>query len=84
MIGNAVKHNTITKHKPLRVRISVCDGILEVSNPIVPKIDPEPSTGIGLQNLRNRWQLITGCEIEILNDGKTFTVRLPLQNPDRL
>lgn len=84
LIGNAVKHNTITKHKPLRVRISVCDGILEVSNPIVPKIDPEPSTGIGLQNLRNRWQLITGCEIEILNDGKTFTVRLPLQNPDRL
>ena len=79
LIGNAVKHNTITKSKPLRVTIRVANGWLEVSNPIVPKLDPEPSTGIGLQNLQNRWRLIVGVEIEIMNDGKTFTVRMPLQ-----
>lgn len=79
LIGNAVKHNTITKNKPLRVTIRVADGWLEVSNPIMPKLDPEPSTGIGLQNLQNRWRLIVGVELEIVNDGKTFTVRMPLQ-----
>ena len=79
LIGNAVKHNTITKHKPLHVTIRVADGWLEVSNPIAPKLEPEPSTGIGLQNLQNRWRLIVGVEIEIINDGKTFTVRMPLQ-----
>lgn len=54
---------------------------LVVSNPKVPKLEPEPSTGIGLENLRNRWHLITGRSIEIDDDGRTFTVRMPLQNP---
>ena len=52
-----------------------------VSNPKVPKLEPEPSTGIGLENLRNRWNLITGSDIEIVDDGTTFSVRMPLQNP---
>ena len=52
-----------------------------VSNPKVPKLEPEPSTGIGLENLRNRWHLITGRDIEIADDGTTFSVRMPLQNP---
>ena len=38
-----------------------------VSNPKVPKLEPEPSTGIGLENLRNRWNLITGSDIEIVD-----------------
>ena len=66
----------------MRVTIRTIDGWLEVSNPIVPKLEPEPSTGIGLQNLQKRWRLILGHEIVILNDGVTFTVRLPLQKPD--
>lgn len=81
LIGNAVKHNTITSHKPFHISIHTDGPVLVISNPIVPKLEPEPSTGIGLENLRNRWKLITGCDIEIINDGKTFTVRLPLQNP---
>lgn len=82
LIGNAVKHNTITKNRPLHVSIRTVEGWLEVANPIVPKLEPEPSTGIGLKNLENRWRLITGRQIEILNDGRTFTVRLPLLKPD--
>lgn len=82
LIGNAVKHNTITRSKPLHVTIRTTeDGWLEISNPIAPKLEAEPSTGIGLENLQNRWRLITGHEIEILNDGAIFTVRLPLQPP---
>lgn len=80
LIGNTVKHNTITKAKPLRVSIRTTeDGWLEVENPIQAKLEQEPSTGIGLENLRNRWRLITGHEIEILNDGERFLVRLPLK-----
>ncbi|MBR0331663.1 MAG: termination factor Rho, partial [Alistipes sp.] len=82
LIGNAVKHNTITKNKPLRVSIRTTeDGWLEISNPIAPKLEAEPSTGIGLENLRKRWRLITDCDIVVENDGKTFLVRLPLQKP---
>ncbi|WP_418991394.1 histidine kinase [Alistipes sp.] len=81
LIGNAVKHNTITRNNPLHVSIRTRDGWLEISNPKVPKLEAEPSTGIGLENLSNRWRLITGRDIEIVDDGHTFTVRMPLQKP---
>jgi sensor histidine kinase YesM len=80
LIENAVKHNTITRAKPLRITIRTVGDYIEVSNPINPKIEPEKSTGIGLENLSKRWMLLTGKSIEISNDGVTFSVRLPFVN----
>jgi hypothetical protein len=80
LIENAVKHNSITRARPLHISIRTQGGYLVVSNPINHKLDPEEGTGIGLDNLSNRWQLMTGRTIEILNDGVTFTVRLPFIN----
>ena len=81
LIGNAVKHNTITRSKPFHISIRTENGWLLVSNPKVPKLEPEPSTGIGLENLRNRWHLITGRDIEIIDTDKEFVVRMPLHTP---
>ena len=81
LIGNAVKHNTITRSKPFHISIRTETGWLVVSNPKVPKLEPEPSTGIGLENLRNRWHLITGRDIEIIDTDKEFVVRMPLHTP---
>ena len=81
LIGNAVKHNTITRSKPFHISIRTENGWLVVSNPKVPKLEPEPSTGIGLDNLRNRWHLITGRDIEIIDTDKEFVVRMPLHTP---
>lgn len=81
LIGNAVKHNTITRKQPLHVYIRTEGSTLVVSNRKAPKLEPEPSTGIGLKNLRSRWQLITGHDIEIKNSETEFTVRMPLQRP---
>lgn len=81
LVGNAVKHNTITKARPLRISIRTVGEWLEISNPKVPKLEPEPSTGIGLENLRNRVRLITGRDIRIIDSDGLFTVRVPLQKP---
>lgn len=81
LIGNAVKHNTITRSRPFHISIRTEGDRLVVSNPKIPKLESEPSTGIGLENLRNRWLLITGQTLEILDDGHTFTVRMPLLKP---
>lgn len=81
LLDNAVKHNTITRSQPFHVRVSVEQQMLVVSNRRVPKLEAEPSTGIGLENLNNRWRLITGCEIQIIATDEEFTVRMPLQNP---
>ncbi|MBO5878156.1 MAG: histidine kinase [Alistipes sp.] len=81
LIGNAVKHNTITRKTPLHISIHTEGSMLVVSNRKAPKIEAEPSTGIGLENLRNRWLLITGCSFEIIDSETEFTVLLPLQKP---
>ena len=81
LIGNAVKHNTITRKQPFHISIKTDGSTLVVSNKKAPKLEPEPSTGIGLQNLRSRWQLITGNDIEIIDTDTDFIVRLPLQQP---
>lgn len=77
LIENAVKHNTITRSKPLRISIRTDGDYLVVSNPVNPKLEPEKGTGIGLKNLSNRWLLLTGKNIGITDDGKVFSVRLP-------
>ena len=81
LIGNAVKHNSITTKRPLRVSIRVVDGVLEIENPKQPKLDVEPSTGIGLDNLRSRWEIVVRQHIEIVEDESRFLVRLPLTQP---
>ena len=57
------------------------DGVLEIENPKHPKLDVEPSTGIGLNNLNSRWEIITGRRIEIIEDDNRFMVRMPLEQP---
>ena len=79
LIGNAVKHNTITSKNPLHVIIRVRDGVLEVENKKSQKLDVEPSTGIGLYNLRSRWQIASGRDIEVIDEAERFLVRLPLE-----
>ena len=80
LIENAVKHNTITRSKPLTISIYTKDGAIVVSNPIIPKIEAEVSTGIGLKNLSSRWLMITEKDIEVIRTEKTFEVHLPLIN----
>lgn len=79
LVENAVKHNTITRSHPLYVVISAFRDYLTVSNPLQPKIDDsEKGTGIGLKNIASRYRLLTDEDISIVDDGKSFTVRLPL------
>ena len=81
LIGNAVKHNSITTKNPLHISLRVEDDVLVVENRKQPKLDVEPSTGIGLSNLNSRWQIIVGREIEIIDEAENFKVCLPLTKP---
>ena len=51
-------------------------------NPIQPKIMEEAGNGIGLANLTERYQLKWNRNVEIVNDGTTFEVVLPLIEPN--
>ena len=80
LIGNTVKHNTISNKQPFKVRIFTEGGYLVVANEKRPMLEPNPGTGVGLSNLNSRYQLLTEREIEIIDNEKEFIVRLPLEN----
>ena len=81
LIENAVKHNTITTAQPMNITISAGEGHIVVSNPIRPKIEPEKGTGIGLDNLANRYELICGSKIVVEQTEGNFVVKLPIRQP---
>ncbi len=81
LLDNAVKHNTIISSRPFHVSIQVVDGVLIVSNDKYPKLEAEPSTGVGLENLSRRWELIAHNPIEVVQTNDIFVVKLPLIRP---
>ncbi len=78
LLDNAVKHNTIVSSRPFHVSIRVEEGVMIVENHKYPKLEAEPSTGVGLENLSRRWQLIANKPIEVIQSDEMFTVKLQL------
>ena len=76
---NIMKHNVISESKRMKVKVYVEDDNrwLCVSNNKIPKQGVVPS-GKGLENLRQRYLLLTGKEIIIENNSECFTVKVPL------
>ena len=78
LVENAIKHNRATKKQPLKIHISSnADNQITVTNNINPK-STTYSTGIGLENIVERYKLLTNKHVLIKNDQKNFTVTLPL------
>lgn len=75
---NAVKHNVISKEYPLTIRIYNKGDFIVVENPLQPKKKAEGSTGIGLENIRKRYRLISAGEIRVEKTENHFRVWLPL------
>jgi hypothetical protein len=57
---------------------------LIISNKIRPKIGIEKGTGIGLANLAERYRIKWNENVEIFNDGKIFSVTLPLKQNEQI
>lgn len=77
LLENAIKHNVISEQYPLSIGIVFEDGYCEVSNGIKERLEKD-STGIGLNNLKSRYQFLTDKPVQILRNESTFTVKLPL------
>jgi two-component system, LytTR family, sensor kinase len=83
LIENAIKHNVASRARPLKLQIKAENHrFLSVSNNLQVKLGGEPSTRIGLKNISQRYDIITGKHIEIINTGKQFIVLIPLIIPE--
>jgi len=80
LLENAIKHNTISEHSPLKIKIYIENTKLVVKNNYQPKQGqtPQKRNGIGLDNIRSRYKLFTDekCLVEKTEDA--FLVKLPL------
>jgi hypothetical protein len=78
LVENAIKHNEISRRKPLDIEINTTpEGSLVVVNEIQQKLTEEEGTGIGLTNLSKQFSLM-GKEIIIRRENGRFSVEVPL------
>jgi len=78
LLENAIKHNVVSKEYPLKIKVYVADDYLVVENNIRRKSEENPSTGIGLNNIVNRFRYLSARTIKINDEGGKFKVSLPL------
>jgi len=79
LIENVTVHNMIDSEHRMQVKVYVNeDQALVVENPIYPKQFKQETHGTGLLNLNKRFNLLTGKQVSVSDDGITFRVILPL------
>ena len=84
LLENAIKHNVVSRAKPLEINVEAVNDVIVVANKIQKKSTQLPSTKMGLKNIEKRYALISDRSIEIVNDGALFSVALPLLNHNLL
>lgn len=77
-IENVVKHNELSRKKPITVELSLLGEYLQIMNQRIRKSSKPHSSKIGLKNLAERFLIITTREIEVDEQQDSFTVRFPL------
>jgi two-component system, LytTR family, sensor kinase len=79
LVENAVKHNALSKNYPLHIEVFTTVGNkLVVNNNIQMRNQKAPSGKVGLNNIRQKYELLNQQGFQVMNDGKNFTAVLPL------
>jgi len=79
LVENALKHNIVSEQKPLQLFIrSVTEYQISISNNLQERKEQEPSMGMGLYNLNERYKYIAGLEIRVEKKEHEFVVIIPL------
>ncbi|MDO5970467.1 2TM domain-containing protein [Flavivirga aquimarina] len=78
LLENAVKHNMVTSSRPLRIKIYENGDNLVVENNLQPKQILKKSSGVGLGNIKQRYDLLTNRTVNIYKEANSFTVAIPM------
>lgn len=79
LVENAVKHNALSKNYPLTIEIFTTVGNkLVVNNNMQLRAKKAPSGKVGLSNIKSKYQLLGQQGFQVMEDGKNYTVVLPL------
>jgi len=78
LIENCIKHNIVSLDRPLRISLHSEKDCIVIENQLQLKRTPEASTGLGLDNIDERYMHLLNKKIEIRASETVFTVKLPV------
>jgi LytS/YehU family sensor histidine kinase len=83
LVENAIKHNVVSKAKPLFIDIYTENGkTLIVRNNLQLKKQVKDSTGTGLKNIEKRYSYLSNsARVDVITTKDHFLVALPILNP---
>ncbi|HEY1025742.1 MAG TPA: histidine kinase [Sphingobacteriaceae bacterium] len=78
LLENAVKHNRMSAARPLKITIRQEGMTLVITNNVHRRDAGEESTGLGLENIRKRYSMITSERVLVNAGVESFSVSLPI------
>ncbi len=79
LVENVVKHNVLSRNKPLVIDIFTTAGNkLVINNNLQRRSVKAPSNRVGLDNIKAKYELLKQPGFQVMEDEKNFTVVLPL------
>ncbi len=78
LVENCVKHNEVSKLKPLNILVKRSNKNIEVVNNLQPKNVGNDSKGIGLDNLNQQYIYFTDKSVVVEKSKEQFSVKLPI------
>lgn len=78
LLENTVKHNVVSEQRPLHIRIIDKGDYLVIQNDFQKKEVLQDRQGVGLQNIINRYSIITSRKVLIEQNEKEFSVSIPI------
>lgn len=80
LVENALKHNEVSKMHPLSISVSFEDNFIVIRNNLQLKTNQNESTGIGLSNIKSRYEFLSTQPISVSEADGFFTVKIPVIN----
>lgn len=78
LLENTIKHNTVSELKPLHIIVTVEGNYLAVQNNLQKKEVLQTRKGVGLQNIVNRYDILTKRNVLIDESEAFFKVKIPI------
>ena len=78
LLENTVKHNVASESKPLHIRIYEKGDYLIIENDFQKKEVLQDRKGVGLQNIVDRYSIITNRKVNVAQTEKHFRVAIPM------
>ena len=83
LLENAIKHNIISKDHPLFIEIySTDEDYIGVKNNNQKKTAIDGSTGLGIENIKSRYEFFTNKPVKKIENQEYYMVELPTIKPE--